>query len=83
VVSKAGTPFKRAFALMRAIQALLATGVNPQAALAGMAPYKSRGKGGKHHTMCRTNFRGTGKTYRPNGDREVARRLRQMGRAAA
>lgn len=33
----------------------------------------------RSYRMRRANFHGTGKTYRPNGKRECARRRRQMG----
>ena len=81
-------PFARSNAMLARIAALMSTmaqGMALNAAIAALGDYRSRGKGGKHRKMCRTNwFKGNASKYQPHqGVAECARRVRQMqaGRA--
>lgn len=77
---KAGTPFKAAQIAFAAIAAAMciAAPLERAQALAGITPYKGRGKGrgGVSPNWLRPLY---SSKYRPHeGKREVARRLRQM-----
>ena len=70
--------FSRARSFMAALAAAMALpGMTPQAAIAEIGPYVSRGKGhGKRSGKKPGNK--SGRVYAANGKKECARRLRQM-----
>lgn len=80
-------PFRRVTAFVAAITALISSGMSMNAALSQKGPYTSRGKGlGKHSGKGRGNWstlfdcNRSGSDLDHNGERECARRMRQMAK---
>lgn len=79
------SPFARAIEMFVLIRNAMSS-MNPQLALAGLAPYKSRGKGRAQpftkSWFLRRNQPSYGRYMPHQGKREIARRVRQAARAA-
>lgn len=77
MASQQNHSFSRVRAFIAAVSALIAKGESMQTALAAIGPYTSRGKGlGKYSGKKRGNR--SGRVYAANGQRECARRVRQL-----